>query len=663
MNNPDDVDVFRSPAVPTAAASSLWVLSYLADGHSNVELSLTDVDGKSTIGVLGIQKPAGPAEALSYHYALPGVIVYASDVPGYVFIRPSADATYPQSYTVRIFSDADGDVVPDDLETALGMSASLKDTDADSVPDVAELSMFLSGASTIFDHDGDGTPDWLDQDADGDGISDGVEAERDSDEDGTPDFMDSDSDGNGIPDSVERGDSAAGLADNDADYMPDYRDLDDDGDLLFDIHDADRVVPIIAFSAASSVEPYIAQAGMLDTNGNFVSGIARQGGTVVLKGAHFDRFGTSAVLVAADNLGHVNLDRSFVENIVVALADDQTTATLSSDHAGSTNLFLSDGSVSSNILGLTMIAADAPIVSEISAVRSGSSTVLTIRGDHFSSQTTVAVNGSEVSSVTLQDSTTLVVTVPAVLAGGTVSVANDSIAGNTMDFIATADSSITVELPPGSPILTSQISVISSSSTASSVDSQGNAAITVTGGCDYVIASAAADGDDTLYLAALVSEDDAAPAMNSLTTATALATMPLVSFGGLSISDACERRDEIGALSAVMTLRDLLSTSLADEGVLPDFTVAANQAVLSNAVAAVSDVSPASGTSSTKRREKALQTKSDAAAGPTITPSEQYDVSVYPLQSDGKLTGDVGISNDTQAWYSVRIVDADSGKC
>ncbi len=102
------------------------------------------------------------------------------------------------------------------------------DADGDGISDEHE------GRAAMLDTDGDGTPDYLDDDSDDDGIPDSEEggnpggAPRDSDLDGTPDFQDSDSDDNGIPDSVE------GSADLDGDGLGNHADNDNDGDRLND---------------------------------------------------------------------------------------------------------------------------------------------------------------------------------------------------------------------------------------------------------------------------------------------------------------------------------------------------------------------------------------------------------------------------------------------
>jgi hypothetical protein len=95
-------------------------------------------------------------------------------------------------------------------------------------------------------------------DADGDGISDQFETRtRDTDEDGTPDFMDDDSDGDGIPDADEAGDADPKTLprDTDEDGEPDYRDLDSDDDGLPDADElARKTDPLKADSDGDKVD-------------------------------------------------------------------------------------------------------------------------------------------------------------------------------------------------------------------------------------------------------------------------------------------------------------------------------------------------------------------------------------------------------------------------
>ncbi len=109
------------------------------------------------------------------------------------------------------------------------------DADGDTIADADE------GAPTR-DTDNDGTPDYLDDDSDGDtipdyreaGDSDAASKPIDTDLDGTPDFQDLDSDDNGRNDNID------GLDDLDGDSVSNFQDVDDDGD---EIRDLDEIGP------------------------------------------------------------------------------------------------------------------------------------------------------------------------------------------------------------------------------------------------------------------------------------------------------------------------------------------------------------------------------------------------------------------------------------
>jgi len=121
--------------------------------------------------------------------------------------------------------DSDGDGIPNYLD---------EDSDNDGIPDEYEV---------LTDSDGDGNANYADADSDNDGIEDGMEAGldsdgnfRDSDGDGLPDYADIDSDDDGIPDAVEGFpvDSNGQNTDTDGDGLADYIDTDADGDSIPD---------------------------------------------------------------------------------------------------------------------------------------------------------------------------------------------------------------------------------------------------------------------------------------------------------------------------------------------------------------------------------------------------------------------------------------------
>ncbi len=126
------------------------------------------------------------------------------------------------------------DTGPDTADTIVG-DLDYDDADGDLIMDIHE-------GGEADDADGDGTPNYLDTDSDGDTINDKIEAGDtdpytlpiDSDGDGIKDFLDNDSDNNGVSDEDEKNPSGSGPGDTDGDGVPDYRDTDNDGDGILD---------------------------------------------------------------------------------------------------------------------------------------------------------------------------------------------------------------------------------------------------------------------------------------------------------------------------------------------------------------------------------------------------------------------------------------------
>ena len=136
--------------------------------------------------------------------------------------------------------DTDGDGTPDYLDD---------DSDDDGILDVYEAGDF-DPATPPIDSDGDDIPDFQDDDSDNNGVSDTLEGQRDTDGDGTPDHLDSDDDGDGFPDTLEIASSTSdcdgdGVIDGpstpedprdcDGDGVPDYQDSDSDNDGIPDL--------------------------------------------------------------------------------------------------------------------------------------------------------------------------------------------------------------------------------------------------------------------------------------------------------------------------------------------------------------------------------------------------------------------------------------------
>lgn len=99
-----------------------------------------------------------------------------------------------------IDEDSDGDGLSDRDEEIAGSDPENPDTDGDGIPDGIEVG---SDPTDPEDTDDDGTPDFLDLDSDGDGLSDSTELLGDPDDDGIPNFRDTDSDDDGLEDDEE----------------------------------------------------------------------------------------------------------------------------------------------------------------------------------------------------------------------------------------------------------------------------------------------------------------------------------------------------------------------------------------------------------------------------------------------------------------------------
>ena len=144
-------------------------------------------------------------------------------IPNYLDLDSDGDGildTVEATADYRAVEDSNGDGVCD-------RSGITSDANYNGIPDQLEPA-YGGRMLEVPDTDKDGSPDFLDLDADGDGILDSIELTGDMDGDQHPNYRDGDSDGDGISDSVEK------FGDMDGDGKPNFLDLDSDGDGLSD---------------------------------------------------------------------------------------------------------------------------------------------------------------------------------------------------------------------------------------------------------------------------------------------------------------------------------------------------------------------------------------------------------------------------------------------
>ena len=189
--------------------------------------------------------PATPVD--SDNDGLPDFVDLDSDDDGIPDAVETADDTDTDGLGNYIDRDSDDDGIPDTLEDDVAIGV---DSDADGIDDAYDVDI-TSGTDANNDGvddgrmpqdtDGDGAVDYLDPDADNDGIPDTTEADldvtNDADGDQINDVYDVDAtlgtdiDGDNVDDAI--------LPTNtDTDFAPDYIDLDSDNDGLHDVIEA-----------------------------------------------------------------------------------------------------------------------------------------------------------------------------------------------------------------------------------------------------------------------------------------------------------------------------------------------------------------------------------------------------------------------------------------
>ena len=308
-----------------------------------------------------------------------------------IAVLPVSTSGVGLEYRIDVFVDGDMDGADDEVELALGMLPTQRDTDGDTIPDGGE---FVPGVEV--DVDGDGVPNWRDFDSDGNGIDDGSDGAGDADMDGVPNLLDDDSDGDGTSDIDQLGEPPIPV-DTDADGIPDYRDTNDDGDLLPDIDDSS---PLAAPAPAAVGGPSIRRT-VVRFGDDYVTNVMRAGDTLSVEGAGFED-GAEVIFVGAH--------ASAVRSATLVSGTELEAVVPAGDFDG---IAVAQNGRNTAVVPIEIVDADAPLLFELDPVpHLIEFELVELRGVNLDGAFTADVGGVAVESFEAVDDSTVELYVP-----------------------------------------------------------------------------------------------------------------------------------------------------------------------------------------------------------------------------------------------------------
>ena len=217
LDNSVDNDTQTPPDKDTAVAPDGDTVVVPDEDNEQPDTPVTDQDNGTTVD----EEPNDDDSATSDEVATDSDEVIPTDDDTVVIV----DETPDEDTAIDPLGDEDGDGINNGTEGT-------DDPDGDGIPnyldDDSDGDGILDSVETADDFDGDGTGNYLDTDSDADGILDEFEGDFDFDKDGFGNYLDLDSDGDTVPDSTE------GRLDADGDGYGNFVDMDSDNDGLTD---------------------------------------------------------------------------------------------------------------------------------------------------------------------------------------------------------------------------------------------------------------------------------------------------------------------------------------------------------------------------------------------------------------------------------------------
>lgn len=646
-----DIDVYRF----TVDSPSEISIALKKQNHKfTPSLSVLDTSGTPLSGNTKVLN----AEYVAFHASI-------SKAGDYYFQVTDSNANFNNTFTYEadLFVDADFDYVSDDLERAIGSNIKQSDSDGDEIIDFYEIIPTIDTAS--FDVDGDGIPNWLDKDADGNGILDSQEGIEDLDNDGIANFLDTDNDGNGIPDAEEIGSNPEAPIDTDNDGVPDYLDIDDDGDALYDSVDPDRLTAIRFSDELDVADRLIISDIRYSYGDDSVENILVPNKTITVSGIGF------AKETQQNTIALKLTDGSYVLTPVTSSTGDTLTFVMPDVEV--TQLFIiRNNTVRSAAKIVSTLAENMPLLFQpkLLAVEVGKR--YEFRGLNFTSGSVINAGGVSIQPTNVSN-TSISFIVPNEAKSGNWTIFTTTDTSNAISLDVTKSSNVQINVPQNYPLALNSLVITNENFAEFRVNASGMSDATIgkqNAGLLDIYASW--QGKEGIALQAVTLPSDNQVIINFNTTAIAMASELAVDFDAMSTLAAQKLRQKISELPEVKVLEQIISTQYASN---PLVVTSTNDSLMNARLKAMQAVSKLSaqalssqsitGDESTMARTAAIPLPDDYE--PKITP-EQYDIKVNAERKDkalglfgGNLTGDIEVENDTQLYLSTRIVSLIDG--
>lgn len=596
-----------------------------------------------------------------------GFHVKVESAGNYYFQITDANSKFSSNFTYEadLFVDADFDYVSDNLEKALGSNTVQSDSDGDGIIDFYEITLAIN--SVDLDVDNDGIPNWLDTDADGNGIVDGTEGIDDLDNDGIPNFLDTDNDGNGIADIEEIGNDPKFPVDTDSDTIPDYIDIDDDGDALYDNVDPDRLTAI-RFSDELDINDRLIITDIRYYNDEYsAENILVPNKSISLTGVGFANDSSAHTVALKLESG------GYVLSPVTSLNGDVLTFTMPDVIA--TQLFvIRNNNVRSATKNIQTSVAKDPILFQpkLLAVEVGKR--YSLFGENFTNASIINTNGVSITPTYISNSR-LDLVIPSTAQSGVWSIITENGKSNSIKLEVVKASNVNISVANNYPLALNSLVISNDSFEEYAVDNNGNANVTINQDqVGFLDVFANWKGAEGIALQAITLPTDQQIIINSASTATAMALEMSLDFSALSISEAAAIRQQVNQLPEVIALTQVLDTQIATNPLVASSSdkqiIAARIKAMEAATKVVqSQISVKINNASADlpmMARAAMQPLPDGYE-PEITP-EQYDIKVNAQRDNktaglfgGDLTGDVEVENDTQLYLSTKITNLNDG--